>query len=197
MQGNYIEHARNTLFAYSRLRCGGDDDVRRAVEMAEVSHRGQTRDGGEDYIIHPLRVATHFVVFATQPTEEQVCAAILHDVLEDDPEMSTDRLTQGFGADVAEAVRLLSRKTPTSEMSVEAYRGGLMKAPNYVQVIKLCDRLDNVLSLTSCPDPGKVSRYLDQTVAFFTLLAQAAGRDDLLSMILDEIKRVRGQVCGL
>ena len=197
MQGYFIAHTRNTLFAYSLLRCGSDDAVRRAVDMAEVSHRGQTRDGGEDYIIHPLRVATHFVVFATQPTEEQICAAILHDVLEDDPQMSIDQLSKAFGPDVAEAVRLLSRKTPSSEMSIDAYREGLMKAPNYVQVIKLCDRLDNVLSLYSCPDPGKVSRYLDQTVAFFTLLAQAAGREDLLSMILDEIKRVRGQVCGL
>ena len=195
MQRKFIEHARNTLFSYCRVRCGGDNDVRRAVEMAEVSHCGQTRDGGEDYIIHPLRVATHFVVFATQPTQEQICAAILHDVLEDDPEMSTDRLAEAFGQGVADAVRLLSRKTPGMEISVDAYREGLLKAPNYVQVIKLCDRLDNVLSLYSCPDRGKVSRYLEQTVAFFTLLAQAAGRDDLLTMILDEVNRVRGHVC--
>ena len=197
MQTNYIEHARNTLFAYCRARCGGDDAVRRAVEMAEVSHRGQTRDGGEDYIIHPLRVATHFVVFAGEPLQEHVCAAVLHDVLEDDPLMSTEQLKAGFGPAVTDAVRLLSRKTPDSEISVDAYREGLMKAPNYVQVIKLCDRLDNVLSLYTCPDSRKVSRYLDQTVAFFTLLAQAAGRDDLLSLILEEIDRVREQVCGL
>lgn len=194
MQEMFLEHAKNTLFGYCRARCGGDAKVRRAVEVAERSHGGQTRDGGEDYIIHPLRVATHYLVFADAPTEEEVVAAVLHDVLEDDPAMTHAALAREFGATVADAVLVLSRKTPDWKLSAEDYRLALLKAPRFAQVIKLCDRFDNILSLSTCPDAAKVGRYLDQTEYYYGDLGRAA-HGQLLQVILAEIERIRER-CG-
>ena len=194
MQDMFLEHAKNTLFGYCRARCGGDTKVRRAVEVAQRSHNGQTRDGGEDYIIHPLRVATHYIAFMDAPTEDEVVAAVLHDVLEDDPAMTHAALAQEFGATVADAVRVLSRKTPDWKLSAEDYRVALLHAPRFAQVIKLCDRFDNILSLYTCPDAAKVGRYLDQTEHFYGELGRAA-HSDLLQVILGEIERIR-EGCG-
>lgn len=194
MEDQFIAHARNTLYAYARARCGGDSTVRRAVAVAGESHRNQLRDGGEAYIIHPLRVATHFLVFWDEPglTQSDVASAVLHDVLEDDPDMSLGRLAEEFGADVADAVFRLSRKTPQGTLTPAQYRGTLLESSRKVQVIKLCDRLDNILSLYSCPDAAKVQRYLDQTAEFYGPLGEKANLPDLTRSILEEVEQLRG-----
>ncbi len=198
MEEQFIAHARHTLFAYARARCGGDATVRRAVAVAGESHRNQFRDGGEAYIIHPLRVATHFLVFWDEPglTEPDVASAVLHDVIEDDPGMSRDRLAAEFGADVADAVHRLSRKTSEGKLAPAEYRRTLLESNRKVQVIKLCDRLDNILSLYSCPDVAKVQRYLDQTAEFYGPLGAKANLPDLTRSILEEVEQLRNPAAG-
>ena len=91
---------------------------------------------------------------------------------------------------VADAVLVLSRKTPDWKLSAEDYRIALLKAPRFAQVIKLCDRFDNILSLYTCPDAAKVGRYLDQTEYYYGDLGRAA-HGQLLQVILAEIERIR------
>jgi GTP pyrophosphokinase len=138
--------------------------VCRAIETAETCHSSQRRDGGEPYIVHPLRVALHFLAFADEPvTQEHISIAVLHDVLEDDHTMSVESLATHFTPEVAEAVDLLSRHTRAKNLTFDEYHHRLLTAPRMVRIIKLCDRLDNMLSLHSCPDAGKIGRYLDWT----------------------------------
>jgi (p)ppGpp synthase/HD superfamily hydrolase len=129
-------------------------------------------------------------------TESDVASAVLHDVLEDDPAMSRERLAAEFGADVAEAVFRLSRKTPEGTLTPAEYRRTLLDSSRKVQVIKLCDRLDNILSLYSCPDLAKVQRYLDQTAEFYGPLGAKANLPDLTRSILEEVEQLRGPAPG-
>jgi len=53
----------------------------RAYQFAEQAHRGQARISGEAYIIHPLHVA--YILTGLHMDDETICAALLHDVVED------------------------------------------------------------------------------------------------------------------
>ncbi|MBX7245041.1 MAG: HD domain-containing protein [Candidatus Sumerlaeaceae bacterium] len=197
MEEVYVTHAIETLYASARYRCGGDATVRRAVEVARVSHAPHRRDGGETYIIHPIRVATHFLMFAPDPvTQDDVAAAVLHDVLEDDPNTSFEGLAAQFGPDVANAVKALSKKFATGgELSIPDFHRQLLASTKAVRIIKLCDRLDNLISLHSCPDEEKIANYLAKTARFYGELAMGT-HEPLMQVILEEIEGMRRKLAS-
>lgn len=55
--------------------------IKKAYELANKAHEGQTRATGEPYIIHPLAVA--YILAELRMDEEGLIAALLHDVVED------------------------------------------------------------------------------------------------------------------
>lgn len=192
---SYVLHARDTLLAYTRHKCGEDALVRRALSRAEQSHQGQTRDGGEPYIIHPIRVATHFLaLWPGLVAQEQIASAVLHDVLEDDRTLRYEDLVAEFGPEVASAVEALSKDTAEHVLSPGEYRERILAAPPFVRLIKLCDRLDNILSLRSCPDHDKVRRYLERTEAYYRVIGESVDRA-LLDIILKAIEELK-VACG-
>ena len=69
-----------------------------AYEFAEKAHRGQKRSSGQDYIIHPLAVS--YILLELGMDTDTICAALLHDVVEDTP-ATLDDLKKRFGQDVA------------------------------------------------------------------------------------------------
>jgi (p)ppGpp synthase/HD superfamily hydrolase len=80
-------------------------------------------------------------------------------------------------------------------MSVKDYYAQVLDAPKLVKVIKLCDRLDNILSLYTCPDASKVQRYIDFTTSHYPALGMDA-HARLTRAILAEVERVRKHACG-
>ena len=75
--------------------------VRSAYEYAKEMHNGQKRESGEPYITHPLAVATILIDLGMDT--DAICAALLHDVVED-TEATYDDVKKKFGADVANLV---------------------------------------------------------------------------------------------
>ena len=69
-----------------------------AFEFADKAHKGQKRSSGQDYIIHPLAVA--YILLELGMDTDTICAALLHDVVEDTPATLSD-LKKRFGQDVA------------------------------------------------------------------------------------------------
>ena len=59
-----------------------------AYILAEKQHRGQFRKSGEPYMIHPMHVA--FILAELGLDDESLCAALLHDVVEDTPKTHED-----------------------------------------------------------------------------------------------------------
>ena len=84
---------------YTPLTC-------RAMRLAYDAHRGQTDRGGLPYVFHPFHLAE-------QMTDEfSVCAALLHDVVED-AGVPFDALERAFPPEVTRAVRLLTHAPGT------------------------------------------------------------------------------------
>ena len=69
-----------------------------AYEFAAKAHEGQFRSSGQPYIIHPLAVA--YILLELGMDTDTICAAMLHDVVEDTP-VTLDEVKKRFGQDVA------------------------------------------------------------------------------------------------
>lgn len=129
--------------------------VEKARVFATAAHAavGQKRKyTGEDYIVHPLQVAT--IVAEVGGNEDQVCAALLHDVLED-TQVTEATLRREFGNDVTNLVVWLTNvsKTvcPTANRKTRkaADKDALAKAPAEAQTIKLADLIANTESIVA------------------------------------------------
>src|ERR1700761_3814141 len=75
--------------------------LRRAYEVAAECHEGQRRKSGDPYITHPVMVAT--ILAGLGADDQTLCAAILHDTVEDTPFTMT-ALRRKFGGGVAATV---------------------------------------------------------------------------------------------
>ena len=126
-----------------------------AYEFAAKAHDGQMRSSGKPYITHPLAVA--YTLLELGMDTDTICAALLHDVVED-TDATLDDLKKRFGQDVAllvDGVTKLS-KIPTStkeEQQAENIRKILlaMSQDIRVMIIKLSDRLHNMRTLKYRP----------------------------------------------
>ena len=76
--------------------------IEAAYALAYHAHEGQKRQSGEPYICHPLAVAESVVGLGLDT--DTVCAALLHDTVEDCDGITDDFLRERFGADVATIV---------------------------------------------------------------------------------------------
>lgn len=75
--------------------------IRKAYEVASKAHEGQKRLSGEDYIIHPLNVAQ--ILTTLEIDDESICAALLHDVIED-TSLTYEDVEKEFGTSIADLV---------------------------------------------------------------------------------------------
>jgi len=116
----------------------------RAIAIAASAHQDQLDKNGIPYILHPIRL------MLKMESEEQMIAAILHDVIED-TEWTLDQLhAEGFSKRIIDLVDLLSRREPESYAEfIERLR-----ADPVAIKIKLADLEDN-MDLTRLPEITK------------------------------------------
>src|SRR5580765_7621133 len=79
--------------------------VETALRLAAQAHKDQVRDDGTPYIIHPIRVALIVVEQLSIRNAETICVALLHDTIEDCPDITVGLITQQFGSDIANMVQ--------------------------------------------------------------------------------------------
>jgi GTP diphosphokinase / guanosine-3',5'-bis(diphosphate) 3'-diphosphatase len=123
--------------------------IERAYETAAHWHRDQKRLSGDPYITHPLAVAT--ILAELGMNTETICAALLHDTVEDTPYSLTE-LRGEFGEDVAalvDGVTKLDKVKYGDSAEAETVRKMVvaMSRDIRVLVIKLADRLHNMRTL--------------------------------------------------
>ena len=159
---------------------GDVEPIRRAYGIAEQMHRGQTRKSGDPYITHPLAVATILAELGmTAPT---LCAALLHDTVEDTP-YTLEQLAADFGDEVArlvDGVTKLDKVTYGDTAQSETIRKMVvaMSRDIRVLVIKLADRLHNMRTLRYLRQ-DKQERIARETVEIFAPLAHRLGMNTI------------------
>jgi len=125
--------------------------IQKAYDVAKEKHGDQLRKSGEPYIIHPLQVA--YTLACIELDEDTICAALLHDVVED-TEATNQYIETEFNKSVAEMVAGVTKLskllyTSTEEQQVENYRKMFLAMGKDIRVIliKLADRLHNMRTL--------------------------------------------------
>lgn len=153
-----------------------------AFEVGDQAHRGQTRKSGEDYILHPVAVAT--ILAGMRMDHQTITAAILHDTVED-TELTLDDLKREFGSDVAKLVdgvtKLDQMKFRTrQEADAESFRKLLLAMSRDLRVIfiKLADRLHNMRTIGAM-SPGARRRISSETLEIYAPIADRLGMNVL------------------
>lgn len=151
--------------------------MRRAYQLAHDAHANQKRMTGEPYIIHPIAVA-RIVAVEMKLSAPPVCAAFLHDVVED-TEYTDEDMRRLFGDDVAFLVRVVTKqKKPNYAMSKQLDNFRQMLDSMHYDVrailIKLADRLHNMRTLSSMR-PAKQMKIAGETDYFYAPLANRLG----------------------
>lgn len=147
--------------------------VRQAYEVAEAAHRGQMRDEGTPYIVHPVRVALTLASELEIYAPRLICSALLHDVIEDSPTTRAE-IAALFDEEVAEIVWLL---TKFDDVLLADYLAAIEAAAETgAPIVKLCDRLDNLRFLHHSPKLEKKRRTLFTTRKYYLPLAARTNR---------------------
>lgn len=117
-----------------------------AKYIADEQHQGEKRAGGENYIIHPYRIAVSLIMEFSVYSYEIIIAALLHDLLENTG-YQRRLIEEKFGETVLNIVDTLTRsgKHPrTGETITDVYFQNIIKRGEECILIKLADKLDNV-----------------------------------------------------
>lgn len=147
------------------------EKIKDAYKDAYTMHQGQLRSDGQVYIIHPIRVASMYVLTDIKDERtiiEGIIASLLHDVFEDSS-TSIQYIEEKYGSIVSEKIMMLSTKKGNSESKTERmYRKTekwhrLQNADDDTLTIHACDVCDNAISWRNLTtDYPKLSRWIFQ-----------------------------------
>jgi len=166
------EHADETALAIDR------DRVRDAFVYACEHHADQRRRSGEDFIVHPVSVAK--VCAGMRLDTETLCAALLHDTVEDTQASLAD-IEERFGEEIAGLVDGVTKLTELTfqsrdEAQAENYRKMMVAMASDIRVIliKLADRLHNMRTIDAMPKQKQIDKARE-TLDIYAPIAHRLG----------------------
>ncbi len=160
--------------------------IEMAVSMANQFHKGVTRKSGEPYIVHPILVSTLVAHF--DGSEDMVCSALMHDVVEDS-DCCIEEIEMKFNQNIANLVDGLTKinadeKLYTSALSFGKLLNSSKKNPE-VLIIKLCDRVHNMLTLDSLPVEKQI-RISEESLHIYSGIAHKLGIS-VIKILLEDL----------
>ena len=189
-------HDVDSAISYLFIQIPHTQNLQKALDYSIEAHKEQFRKSGEPYIVHPILVAA--ITAAITNDETMVMAALLHDVVEDTP-TTIEEIETLFGKDVAHLVSGLtkidtirdSELIPSSSneklvVSALSFRKMLLASIEDVRVlvVKLCDRLHNMLTLDALP-PHKQKRIAEETLVVYAPIAHRLGISFMKNILED------------
>ena len=152
--------------------------LEKAFAFASKAHDGQKRKSGEPFIIHPVEVA--IILADLHMDVETLCAAILHDTVEDSS-TTKEEVAEEFGPAVAELVDGVTKITKLevedlTDEQAETFRKMLiaMSKDIRVMVIKLSDRLHNMRTLSALREDRRIFKARE-TLEIYAPIAHRLG----------------------
>ena len=152
--------------------------IQKAYNYAVNNHKDQKRLSGEEYIIHPLQVAQ--ILAELKMDDATICAALLHDVVEDTP-ITHEDIIKEFGQEIAEMVAGVTKLSKiqyvtVTEQQVENYRKMFLAMGKDIRVIliKLADRLHNMRTLSFLSRERQIANATE-TMELYAPLANRLG----------------------
>lgn len=153
--------------------------IERAFGFAKAAHAGVRRRSGEPYIMHPIAVA-RIVSREIGLGSTSICAALLHDVVED-TDYTVEDIERHFGAKIAQLVEGLTKISggifgDKASVQAENFRKLLLTMSEDIRVvlIKMADRLHNMRTLGSMA-PNKRYKIAGETLYIYAPLAHRLG----------------------
>jgi RelA/SpoT family (p)ppGpp synthetase len=153
-------------------------EVYRAYLFSAEAHQHQRRRSGEPYIYHPIAVAR--TLATVHMDSKTLCAAILHDVIED-THTPKEKIETDFGRDIAEMVDGVSKIariefSSQEEAQAENFRKMLLAMARDIRVvlIKLADRLHNLRTIAALK-PERARAIARETIDIYAPIATRLG----------------------
>ncbi|MBY0540692.1 MAG: RelA/SpoT family protein [Campylobacterales bacterium] len=195
-----IQHINNVEDAINKLNTQTEisQKLSEIINFVIEAHEGQYRKSGEPYCVHPILVASITAHFSKD--EAIIATALLHDVVED-TNYSLDYIKERWGNDIAHMVDGLTKIVEIREnefiTSIDAsdskiissaltFRKMLIASIDDVRVliVKLCDRLHNMLTLSVLP-ANKQKRIAEETLVVYVPIANRLGISTLKNALED------------
>ena len=153
--------------------------ITKAFNYANQAHKGIKRRSGEPYIMHPIAVAS-IVCNEIGLGSTSICAALLHDVVED-TDYTVEDIENIFGPKIAQIVDGLTKISggifgDRASAQAENFKKLLLTMSNDIRVIliKIADRLHNMRTLGSML-PNKQYKIAGETLYIYAPLANRLG----------------------
>ena len=153
--------------------------ITKAFKFANQAHKGIKRRSGEPYIMHPLAVA-QIVCNEIGLGSTSICAALLHDVVED-TDYTVEDIENIFGPKIAQIVDGLTKISggifgDRASAQAENFKKLLLTMSDDIRVIliKIADRLHNMRTLGSML-PNKQFKIAGETLYIYAPLANRLG----------------------
>lgn len=169
-----------------------------AYELSSNVHQFQVRNDGTKYFNHCSRVCKILIEELYITDQTVLCAALLHDVLEDSDVLTVSVIEYNFGKTVAEYVEILTKDLNSYKQNPEIvdleHLFILEQAPDDVLIIKLAARLDNFRCLEFNLKRNPLV-YIQKTTEQFIPLAEQR-KNKKLDYLVSEIKKERNKFLG-
>jgi len=152
--------------------------IRHAFQFSEAMHRGQRRQSGDPYLVHPVGVA--HLIADLKLDVPSICSGLLHDTVEDTL-TSLEQVEREFGAEIASLVDGVTKIgqvnfTSREEKQAENFRKMILAMARDLRVIliKLADRTDNMRTLDHLP-PERRRDIAQETLDVYAPIAHRLG----------------------
>lgn len=125
----------------------------KAVVFAMKAHSGQTRKSGGIYLLHPFEAAA--IAGSMTDDEDVICAALLHDTVEDTP-VTAEEILENFGPEIALLVEHETENKRPGMPPAESWKirkveslEVLRTAGIKTQILWVADKLSNMRALAA------------------------------------------------
>jgi len=139
--------------------------IEKAYNVAKDAFRDEEREDGGRYFEHLRATALILIDYLRVRNHILIIVALLHDIVEDKPSWPIERIKREFGEEVALLLDYCTKPSKSDypeEERLRVYHNRFEYAPRDFFLVKLSDRLHNILTIWNC-SPEKIARKIEET----------------------------------